>query len=128
MKIEYPIGGYAPGNYQCRCLNCKEYFQGDKLSVQCEPCAINALNKKVQELSNLIPQLQTPICCEQFKRLICTFEWFGFQNDDDDKLLMPHITVNDVKVRINFCPSCGANVRNIQITKSDYNKYFNNYS
>ena len=45
MRIKYPIGGYAPGNYYSECVNCKEEFIGDKLARQCEPCAINAVNK-----------------------------------------------------------------------------------
>jgi len=45
MRIKYPIGGYAPGNYSNECVNCKESFIGDKLALQCEPCAINAVNK-----------------------------------------------------------------------------------
>lgn len=40
MKEEtYPIGGYAPGNYLCRCVDCRKVFIGDKRAVQCEPCA-----------------------------------------------------------------------------------------
>lgn len=39
---KYPIGGYAPGNYQCRCCDCGEVFIGDKRAVQCEPCAVAA--------------------------------------------------------------------------------------
>jgi DNA-directed RNA polymerase subunit RPC12/RpoP len=37
---QYPIGGYAPGNYTYICVNCKVEFFGDKRVVQCEPCAI----------------------------------------------------------------------------------------
>ena len=36
---KYPIGGFAPGNYQCKCVSCKEFFIGDKRAVQCEDCA-----------------------------------------------------------------------------------------
>lgn len=39
---KYPIGGYAPGNYQCKCGTCGETFHGDKRAVQCEPCALEA--------------------------------------------------------------------------------------
>jgi len=39
MTPEYPILGYAPGNYQNRCTTCSEPFVGDKLAHQCEPCA-----------------------------------------------------------------------------------------
>jgi len=38
---KYPIGGYAPGNYQCKCVTCGGGFFGDKRAVQCEPCAVN---------------------------------------------------------------------------------------
>jgi len=38
--IKYPIAGYAPGHYYCRCSVCGEQFQGDKRAVTCEPCAV----------------------------------------------------------------------------------------
>lgn len=38
-KKKYPIGGFAPGNYTCKCVSCKENFIGDKRAVQCENCA-----------------------------------------------------------------------------------------
>jgi hypothetical protein len=44
---QYPIGGYAPGNYTCTCITCKERFFGDKRAVQCEPCAIEMVNVKI---------------------------------------------------------------------------------
>lgn len=37
---KYPIGGYAPGTYMCKCVSCSVIFYGDKRAVQCEPCAI----------------------------------------------------------------------------------------
>jgi hypothetical protein len=40
MENNYPIGGYAPGNYICTCATCKTNFKGDKRAVQCEPCAL----------------------------------------------------------------------------------------
>jgi hypothetical protein len=42
---KYPIGGYAPGSYQCTCCECKTTFIGDKRAIQCEPCAIAAEEK-----------------------------------------------------------------------------------
>lgn len=35
----YPIGGYAPGNYSNTCVTCHLKFIGDKRAFQCEPCA-----------------------------------------------------------------------------------------
>ncbi len=48
-KINYPIAGYAPGNYGNKCRDCRKYFTGDKYATTCEPCAINSIvdsNKK----------------------------------------------------------------------------------
>lgn len=44
----YPIGGYAPGNYQCTCtvVTCRKSFIGDKRAIQCEECAIALVNEK----------------------------------------------------------------------------------
>ena len=46
---QYPIGGYAPGYYSCTCVTCKTEFMGDKLAVQCEPCAIEMVSVKIVE-------------------------------------------------------------------------------
>ena len=45
---QYPIGGYAPGNYISNCINCEEHFLGDKRAVQCEPCAIEMVEDKAE--------------------------------------------------------------------------------
>jgi hypothetical protein len=48
---QYPIGGYAPGYYSCKCVTCQEVFQGDKRAVQCEPCAIKMTQKELVMLT-----------------------------------------------------------------------------
>jgi hypothetical protein len=45
---QYPIGGYTPGYYSCKCVTCKQNFIGNKRSVQCEPCAVEMTNVKIQ--------------------------------------------------------------------------------
>jgi hypothetical protein len=45
---KYPIGGFAPGDYIGNCVTCKEQFLGAKRSTQCEPCAIEMVNVKVE--------------------------------------------------------------------------------
>jgi len=45
MKINYPIGGFAPGFYSNKCCSCGDDFTGDKLARQCEPCAVNSINE-----------------------------------------------------------------------------------
>ncbi len=46
---QYPIGGYAPGFYSCKCVNCKIEFTGDKRAVQCEPCAIKMTQEEPKQ-------------------------------------------------------------------------------
>lgn len=43
---KYPIGGFAPGNYWCKCHYCKERFTGDKRAVACEECMIKEIYGK----------------------------------------------------------------------------------
>lgn len=45
-ESKYPIGGYAPGFYSCKCFTCKKEFTGDKRAVQCEPCAIKMIQEE----------------------------------------------------------------------------------
>jgi len=46
-EVKYPIGGFAPGDYMCKCVTCKEQFHGDKRATQCEPCAIEMVRTKI---------------------------------------------------------------------------------
>lgn len=46
---KYPIGGFAPGNYWCKCHYCKERFTGDKRAVACEECMIKEIYGKTAE-------------------------------------------------------------------------------
>ena len=53
-------------------------------------------------------------CCESFKDFIPLFYWMTL----DEKYIMPHVIVNiRYKLRINNCPSCGADVRDIELNK-----------
>lgn len=47
---EYPINGFAPGFYSCKCVDCKKQFMGDKRAVQCEPCATKAKQEQLTEI------------------------------------------------------------------------------
>ena len=50
-EIKYPIGGFAPGNYVCRCVDCKHDFDGDIKSFRCEFCS----NRTVEMLDDYLP-------------------------------------------------------------------------
>jgi len=47
---QYPIGGYAPGYYDCTCTTCKTKFTGDKRAFQCEPCAIKTTQEHPKQV------------------------------------------------------------------------------
>lgn len=59
--IKYPIGGFAPGHYMSKCVNCKQNFMGDKYARQCEPCAINAVNESNTQALAELHKLKTAL-------------------------------------------------------------------
>ena len=48
-EAKYPIGGYAPGYYSCKCVTCDNMFTGDKRAAQCEPCAIKMTKEEPKQ-------------------------------------------------------------------------------
>jgi hypothetical protein len=44
----WPLSGYAPGYYHCRCVTCSKVFEGDKRAVECLECAASAANAALQ--------------------------------------------------------------------------------
>lgn len=47
-------------------------------------------------------------------------EWMGFVDNGQTTLVMPHfLTPETEKIRYNFCPICGENVRDIE-AKREY--------
>ena len=52
----------------------------------------------------------TPDCCEVWPKLLHLFQWMR-PDGQPDLLMMPYYTVGVDKWRINFCPSCGKEVR-----------------
>ena len=36
----WPLLGYAPGSYMCRCMTCTKQFEGDKRAFTCLECAV----------------------------------------------------------------------------------------
>jgi reverse gyrase len=75
MKIKYPISGFAPGWYYSKCSSCGEEFMGDKLAIQCEPCAINAVNESNTKALAELHKLKTAL------------EKIKFSNDTINELL-----------------------------------------
>jgi hypothetical protein len=55
---DWPLLGYAPGSYFCKCHECKEQFDGDKRAIQCLPCAVRAANAGLAKLKELEIEVQ----------------------------------------------------------------------
>ncbi len=55
--------------------------------------------------------MKNEICCDAFRALIPDLKWFT--PDEGKTILMPCIG----KYRVNYCPSCGAYIRQIHIEK-----------
>lgn len=58
-------------------------------------------------------------CCSNFKKISGHFRWM---RTNDSIYLAPHFPVADVKYRINFCPSCGKDIRSIELTREEFKK------
>ena len=64
------------------------------------------------------------ICCEPFKQIIHKVNWFSYTNDEGEIIMvMPNVIGTDGnKYRINHCPSCGSNIRELKLTKAKFIK------
>jgi hypothetical protein len=45
----WPLNGYAPGNYACKCITCNTSFVGDKRALTCLECAVIQAKKSLLE-------------------------------------------------------------------------------
>lgn len=57
-------------------------------------------------------------CCEYFNKIRHHFNWYSYQNESGEKVrCMPSLTSSDgcTVLRINHCPSCGKEIRNIEM-------------
>lgn len=54
-------GGFAPGNYTCKCHVCDKCFMGDKRASQCAPCVY---------LDDYIPRKDIESLAKSFDRLV----------------------------------------------------------
>ena len=55
-------------------------------------------------------------CCKAFPSFIPTFCWIKLNND----YIMPYTESKGERLRINYCPSCGSNVRDISIDEKNF--------
>jgi hypothetical protein len=63
-------------------------------------------------------------CCNSFKKIALTFSWMSFHDNKNESILcMPYILSENIRYRINHCPSCGREIRSIEIPASKLSKF-----
>jgi hypothetical protein len=78
------------------------------------------------ETSNGI--LGAVICCGSFEKYAKQFKWMILDQEcEERKYIMPHINIIDekydtIKMRVNHCPTCGFEVRNIELSQERFDR------
>jgi len=65
---------------------------------------------------------KTQFCCDPYKKMAQTFQWFSYDKDGMKIFCMPSIQVDGNFWRVDFCPSCGKPTRSIEIPEAEYNE------
>lgn len=58
VKRAWPLGGFAPGDYLCKCQTCGQQFQGDKRAFQCLNCAAETVRHFLKSQASRIEELE----------------------------------------------------------------------
>lgn len=58
-------------------------------------------------------------CCKTFEENKEIFGWFNLKTEGKLEYLMPHIL--NTKIRLNYCPCCGKEIRNFVIDAENFN-------
>jgi hypothetical protein len=65
--------------------------------------------------------MENKLCCDVFPKLFNKINWFSYYSQGVQILNMPHFITNEgERLRINHCPSCGTDIRSIEIEEADY--------
>jgi hypothetical protein len=54
--------------------------------------------------------MTTPDCCHEWFLVMGKFDWMAIDGQPDHRI-MPHIPTQSGRLRVNFCPVCGADRR-----------------
>ena len=61
-------------------------------------------------------------CCEVFPKIAIQMNWIYMGLQDNPYYSIPHVGNGDIRLGVNFCPSCGADIRGIVISKDEFDK------
>jgi len=64
-------------------------------------------------------------CCEVFPKIATGLSWMSYTNDNKESILcMPYIEDEcTTKYRVNYCPSCGSEIRSIEINALEFSEF-----
>ena len=86
-----PLGGWATGDYECKCVHCEEHFIGDKRAIQCADCAYKSIDR-ITLLEEIIADREHKMECllndldrHQNRSMYEYSDWF-----DDDNCVLPY--------------------------------------
>ena len=57
--------------------------------------------------------------CGKFEEMLIEYKWYEYEEKGEKHLLMP--CMKQTGFRVNHCPTCGGDVRAIQMTETEYN-------
>jgi hypothetical protein len=80
-EIKYPIGGYAPGDYSCKCGVCGDYFVGDKRAATCKACVLESRLSRLEQAADAVIKLN-----EDIKNIVGFAETEGVADDKGAKI------------------------------------------
>jgi hypothetical protein len=82
----WPLGGYAPGNYTCKCVRCGNQFEGDKRAYECLECAARQINTALRAAN-------TPVGYELRYYVDNPSAWISFDQKLSD-LIAAHLSAS----------------------------------
>jgi len=63
--------------------------------------------------------MDNQFCCSAFKHFVGAFKWLSVLDSDPKEFVMPHHKANGEMWRVNYCPSCGVEIRNMILIEDD---------
>ncbi len=60
-------------------------------------------------------------CCDTFDEMRHHFDWFSYQDGNGQKVICTPVLKN-TNLRVSYCPSCGKEVRDIELKTNENDK------
>lgn len=73
----WPLLGFAPGGYTCKCDTCKKHFWGDKRAYCCLECAVKAVKGNVTKLDDDVRGMAALANAELQERIVAAAVFHG---------------------------------------------------